>query len=100
MSLVKWKAGKRTTGGSPVRPDGDANALAVNGRRRETMVTATATRIVTARNAPLYPLIFTPSRLVSDIGSWRSLTRHTAGCIRVYASLSLYRAIPYHKTYR
>ncbi len=63
------------------------------------MVTATATRIVTARNAPLDPLIFTPSRLVSNVGSRRSRTRHAAGYMRVHASLSLYRAIPYHQTY-
>jgi len=63
------------------------------------MVTATATRIVTARNTPLYPLIFTPFRLVSNVGSRRSLTHQAAGYIRVHASQSLYWAIPYHKTY-
>jgi len=53
-----------------VRDDDLADALAVNGRRRETMVTATATRIVTARNAPLDPLFFAkPLRLSRLIGS-------------------------------
>lgn len=63
------------------------------------MMTASATRIVTARNTLLYPLIFTPFRLVPNVGSRRSLTRQAAWYIRVHASQSLYWAIPYHETY-
>jgi hypothetical protein len=89
-SFVKWKAGNRTTGGSLVRPGDAADALAVNGRRRETTMTAIATPIMIARNAPLDLLIFMPSGLVSNVGPRRGLTCHAAGYTRVEASRSLY----------
>ena len=75
-SFVKWKAGKRTTGGCSVCQDGDADALAADGRRRETMVTTTATAIVTVRNIPLDLLIIIPSCFGSKVGPLRTLLRH------------------------